>query len=237
MFRNFIVWLTIFLCFIFYVFICIPFFWMIPFIHTKDRLLDVSRYLVRLIFKSMRITLRVEGLDRLPKEAFILMSNHQSMLDIVVLMAAIPKRLRFLAKKELRRIPFLGLSMQANGQFFIDRDNPRVAIKDLKAVEEYVKQGGDLCIFPEGTRSLDGTLLPLKKGSFRLPAKLKCPIVPCVIKGSGALLEKGKLLPQKGGIVIALAESIDPKTIASEPSQKCDAVLLKRVEEAMKAFF
>ena len=185
----------------------------------------------------MRITLRVEGLDRLPKEAFILMSNHQSMLDIVVLMAAIPKRLRFLAKKELRRIPFLGLSMQANGQFFIDRDNPRVAIKDLKAVEEYVKQGGDLCIFPEGTRSLDGTLLPLKKGSFRLPAKLKCPIVPCVIKGSGALLEKGKLLPQKGGIVICLGDSIDPKTIASEPSQKLDGRLLERVEEAMKAFF
>ena len=209
---------------------------MIPFIHTKDRLLDASKPLIKLIFKSMGITLRVEDLEKLPKEAFIMMSNHQSFLDVVVLMAAIPRRLRFLAKKELRRIPFLGLSMQVNGQFFIDRDNPRVAIKELKAVEAYVKQGGDLCIFPEGTRSLDGTLLPLKKGSFRLPVKLKCPIVPCFIKGSGALLKKGQLLPQKGEIIICLGDSIDPKTITSDPSQKCDAVLLARVEEALRSF-
>lgn len=232
MFRKIFIWLSITFNFFIYI-CCIPFVFLLLPQTAKNRLLLISKFLMKNIFKTMQIDLQVRGLEYLPEKGFVLMANHQALLDILLLNAAIPRPIRFLAKKELRKVPVLGFSMQSNGQFFIDRENPRNAIKQLKAVEAYVQRGGDLCVFPEGTRSLDGKLLPFKKGSFKIPAKLKCPIVPCYIKGSGDLLKKGSLTPQKGSILVSIGKSIDPKSLDTDP-KKFDQHLLDLTKQAIQ---
>ena len=231
MIRQIYIWSVVITHFLAYV-ICMPFVFLIALKQPQDILLSIARFLTRKIFRSMGIHLQLKGLEHLPEKGFVLMSNHQSFLDVLVLMASIPRPIRFLAKKELKKVPVLGLCMKSNGQFFIDRENPRNAIKQLKEVERYVDNGGDLCIFPEGTRSLDGQLLPFKKGSFKIPAKIKSPIVPCLIQGSGMLLKKGSFLPKKGSIVISLGSMIDPGLDTDDP--KClDQRLLEKTQAAL----
>lgn len=233
MYRLIKIWLTIIINFLIYL-VCLPFVLLLTPKSAKNHLLKLSKILMKKIFKTMQIELVVKGVENLPEKGFVLMANHQALLDILLLNAAIPKPIRFLAKKELRRVPILGFCMQSNGQFFIDRENPRNAIKQLKSVEAYVQSGGDLCVFPEGTRSLNGELLPFKKGSFKIPAKIKCPIVPCYIEGSGSLLKKGSLTPLKGCVSVYLGKAIDPNQI-KDTSKQLDQLLLSLTTEAIKS--
>lgn len=141
----------------------------------------------------------------------IYMTNHQSYLDIFGLLSVLPVDFKFLMKQELMRIPLLGFAMQKVGYIGIERKDPRKAVESMRAAAERISNGVSVLIFPEGTRSLDGTLQKFKRGGFNLALRARCEIVPIGITGSAKLLPKGSFRVKKGIFVISIGSPIDTK--------------------------
>jgi 1-acyl-sn-glycerol-3-phosphate acyltransferase len=116
--------------------------------------------------------------------AYVVMSNHQSYLDIPALAVALRGKVRFIAKQELFKVPLWGPAMRAAGIISIDRQNRDSAIGSLRLAGETLRSGHNIWIAPEGTRSRTGALGPLKKGGFLLAMEAASPIVPMVVTGT-----------------------------------------------------
>ncbi len=124
-----------------------------------------------------------------PGQATIIMCNHSSLYDIPLSLQAFPNHsIRMLAKKELSKIPIMGKGMTAAEFPFIDRKNRRKAMEDLETVKKLLASGIVIWIAPEGTRSKDGKVAPLKKGSFIMAIEAKATIIPIGIRGAYEIL-------------------------------------------------
>jgi 1-acyl-sn-glycerol-3-phosphate acyltransferase len=135
------------------------------------------------------VEVAIDGLDAIATEGpYIFTPNHQSHFDIVALLGFLPGHNRFAAKTELFADPILGPVLRTLGMVPIDRDHPGDAIRRLGALDGH---SSSLIIFPEGTRTEDGTLLPFKKGPFVAAIELGLPVVPIAIRGSLAVMPKG----------------------------------------------
>jgi 1-acyl-sn-glycerol-3-phosphate acyltransferase len=131
------------------------------------------------------LKLDVEGVDAIDwSRAYIVLSNHQSLLDIPVVAVTVPGSLRFVAKKELFRVPIWGRAMRQSGIISLDRGDRESAIRSLRAAAETLRQGIHIWMAPEGTRSLDGKLGKLKKGGFVLAMDTGARILPMAISGT-----------------------------------------------------
>lgn len=138
----------------------------------------------------------------------IFYANHRSHFDIPVMMYSLPRPLYFMAKKELRNIPFLGWGMAAIGMVFIDRKDRSSAIKSMEKAGSQIKKGKSIVTFPEGTRSDNGELLAFKRGAFHLAKSQGIPLVPIAISGTEAVLPKhGKL--KSGRVVISVGKPLE----------------------------
>ena len=165
----------------------------------------VGRMWARSILFTSGVRVQVDGLHRIdPHQAYVFAANHQSQFDIFVLLAHLPIQFRWLAKKELFRIPILGLAMKGAGYISIDRNDRKAAFKSIDLAAARVRDGTSIVIFPEGTRSLDGRLKYFKKGGFHLAIKAKRPIVPVSISGTFSILPKKgfKITPKKARVYI-----------------------------------
>lgn len=160
------------------------------------------------------IRLQIAGGQGLsPLKSYVFVANHQSYLDIPVLFRAVPVNLYFVAKKELKKIPFLGWYMMATGMIFIDRKNRARSIDSLKRAAKLIARGKSVIMFPEGTRSRDGFLAAFKKGPFMLASQANVNVVPLGISepnGSFGVnklkrtiirVEIGQSIPQSSGTV------------------------------------
>src|SRR5215813_3890698 len=122
-----------------------------------------ARIWSRMILWTSGVRLNVSGANNLtPGIPYVLCVNHQSHMDIPIVIVAIPIQFRFAAKKELFRIPFLGWHLRRSGHVPIDRENPRAAIRSLSQAAKTIQSGTPLVIFPEGGTSQDGRILPFK---------------------------------------------------------------------------
>jgi 1-acyl-sn-glycerol-3-phosphate acyltransferase len=131
----------------------------------------------------------VEGADHIDwSRPHMLVSNHQSVIDICALFRAVPVPLLFLLKQEMTRVPFVGWYARAMGMLFIDRDNPRAAPGVLREAARQVTDGAQLCIFPEGTRSRDGVVGPFKAAAFQAAIDAGVDVLPVALEGTGAVL-------------------------------------------------
>lgn len=134
---------------------------------------------------GMFITVKVEGAENIsPEQSYIFAANHQSMYDIFLVYGWLDSRFKWIMKKELRKIPFVGAACEAAGHIFIDRTSPMAAKKSIDAASRKLVNGSSVVIFPEGTRSKDGKLGKFKRGAFTLASEIKLPIVPLTIKGT-----------------------------------------------------
>jgi 1-acyl-sn-glycerol-3-phosphate acyltransferase len=144
----------------------------------------------------------VDGAENIPRDQpIIFMGNHQSNFDILSLFQAIPVRFNWLAKEELFKIPLFGRSMQAAGYIPVNRNDSRDSLRSLDKAARLVSNGTSIAIFPEGTRSNDGKLLPFKRGGFILAAKAGVPIIPFSIIGSMKINPPDNFLYLKPGII------------------------------------
>lgn len=138
-------------------------------------------------------TVRVEGEDRIPEGGVILAANHQSLVDIPLCLTAFRREVRFLAKRELARIPLFGRAMAAAGNLFVDRDDPRDAVHMMRRAAAALGRGSAVVVFPEGTRSSDGAIGEFRPGAFYIAWKTGAPLVPVYLEGGRQALPKGSL--------------------------------------------
>ncbi|MEO7038374.1 MAG: lysophospholipid acyltransferase family protein [Polyangiaceae bacterium] len=153
------------------------------------------------LLSSAQVSLRTSGLAHAESnEAFVVMSNHQSLYDIPALYQALPLRLRMVAKAELFRIPIWARAMRAAGFIELDRSARDRAIESLERARAALVQGTSIWIAPEGTRSRDGTLGAFKLGGFHLAVAAGARILPVTVVGTN------QILPAKGARVVAGAQ-------------------------------
>ena len=153
--------------------------------------------------------LRVESLPEMDwKKPHIFAMNHQSNLDIPAAILALPVKLRIVAKHSLRLVPFMGWYMWATGMIFVDRGNRARAMASLKLAGQRIRAGANILIFPEGTRSRDGKILPYKKGAFAMALEAGVPIVPVAIHGSGTVQPADEWTVRPGVIRVKVGQPI-----------------------------
>jgi 1-acyl-sn-glycerol-3-phosphate acyltransferase len=144
-----------------------------------------------MIIRVIGCHLTVKGQEHIPKSGGLcFVSNHSSIVDILLILALVGRPVGFIAKKELALIPFLNIWIFMIGGLFIDRKNIRKAIRTISGGAQRIKRGNAMLIFPEGTRSRGRGLLPFKSGSFRLATQSGVPILPVAITGSYDVFEK-----------------------------------------------
>ena len=139
------------------------------------------------------LKVKIEGLENLKKgQSYVYCPNHQSMMDIVILYRLF-RHFKWVAKKELMKVPFLGWNMWLNGYLKVDRKSPSSQIRMMKNGEALLNRGSSLMIFPEGTRSKDGNLGKFHDGAFILSQKTGVPAVPIAIRGSRDVFSDGTI--------------------------------------------
>ena len=181
-----------------------------------DRKGKITHYLSKIfgggILLIAGVKVEVEGKENLDAyENYIFISNHLSYFDIPILMKAIPNNVRFIYKDSLTKIPILGWGMYLGKYIPINRDNVRDAMKSLKKAAQRISNGISVAIFPEGTRSMDGTPGEFKRGMFVLADEAKVPLVPTTIIGSNKIMPRGKFQIKSGNVKVVFSKPVDYK--------------------------
>lgn len=154
-------------------------------------------------------TINVIGLENIPQTGGVLfVANHQSNFDIPILVGHVPRDKGFIAKHELLKVPTFSRWMKYIGCIFIDRKDPRQSLAAINEAAERLKAGHSIVIFPEGTRSADGTVAPFKAGGLRLGVKAGVPIVPVTISGSKNIMPKGTSIIRSAKVKVIVSSPL-----------------------------
>jgi 1-acyl-sn-glycerol-3-phosphate acyltransferase len=155
--------------------------------------------------------IRVRAVTRVPLDParpYVFVSNHQNLLDILALGDALPYPFGFVAKQELRRVPFLGFAIGHSASVFIDRSDPRRSIQSLQEAGERIRAGNSVLVFAEGTRSYAAALQPLKKGAFNVAIEAGVPLVPVTILDAYRLMNEKEKAVRSGTIHLVVGAPI-----------------------------
>lgn len=181
-------------------------------------------------------TFRVEGMENLPSCGAVLVANHQSIVDIPMLLSAFQRPVRFLAKRELGEIPLFGKAMAAAGNLFIDRDDPRDAVRMLRDVGARLRDGRLVVVFPEGTRSGDGSIGEFRPGAFYLAQKSGAPVVPVYIDGGRLALPKGSLRVRPADLLVRVLPPLSPgERAGGSKEQIAESVRARILQESARS--
>ena len=155
------------------------------------------------------IHVHTEGLENIPKGVCIFASNHASNLDPIALTPNIPRRISLLAKKEVFDIPVLSKAIRMAKLIPVDRGDSEAAADSVDLAVKYLKEGLSFCVYPEGTRSRDGRLLPFKRGTFVMAIRAGVPVVPVSLAGTQHLMRKGDWRIFPGNVTVKFGPAID----------------------------
>ena len=151
-----------------------------------------------------------------PKRPTIYVSNHQSSLDIPIHFVTVPVNFRYVAKHQLKYVPLVGWYLWMAGHIFVNRGQRDKAIASLDAAAKKIREGTSVFLYPEGTRSDDGRVLPFKKGPFALALKSRVPVVPITIEGSGSVMPKNSWDIKPGPVYVKIGKPIDTSGFAED---------------------
>ncbi len=172
-----------------------------------------------------------EGEKNIPAGACLFMANHTSAVDPVTVFVAIPRRIAFLAKQEVFRMPLMGWAMKKAGFIPVDRSSREAAAASADVAAAQLRGGASMVIYPEGTRSPNGKLLPFKRGGFLMAIRGGRPVVPMTITGAERVLPKGETWIRPGEIRLQFHPAIDVSGYRETDRE----ALLVRVREAIAA--
>jgi len=198
---------------------------------TQDLMYWSSMNAVKIGLRIAGVRVYLEGLENIPPGPCILAANHASYVDPLAFVPFIPRRVSVALKKELYRIPILGPGMLLAKFVSVDRASREGAVDSLKTSVRYLKEGLSFAVYPEGTRSPDGRLLPFKKGAFVLAIQAGVPIVPVSISGAQKLMRKGEWAIRPGDVFVRFGPAVD----ASQYPITRRAELLTRVHDQVAA--
>ena len=176
------------------------------------------------------VSVKVEGMEHLtPGQTYVYAANHRSNFDIYVLIAVLPGKFLWVAKKSLFLIPLFGQALRRMGYIPVDRSNLQQAIRSLDRAVALVKTGHSMIIFPEGTRGTSPELLPFKKGVFVMALKAGQPVVPVAISGTRFIQPRGTLRVKPGPVKMVIAPPLHPQDYSGKEE------LMAAVRAAMAA--
>ena len=200
--------------------------------------LVVAKFWSTLLTRVLLLCVKIDGLENVAAAppGSMLICNHQSLMDIPLLLQAWPRPYSYMFKKELERLPIFGWHVRQSAHFCIDRERGESLTRLENDIKEHLRKGNDLAVFAEGTRSTTGSLQALKRGAFHLAIKFQTPVIPVYIANSGRFKPKHRSTawPQKIGIAIHPA-IVPPAISDTDPGFRQATIdLLKQVEAILK---
>jgi len=187
----------------------------------------------RYVLKWSGIDVHPKGLSNIPEDKpVVFVANHQSFFDILAIGATVPGTFRFVAKRELKKVPIMGGSLRAAGHIYIDRQKRQSAFGSYQKAAEKVKSGISAMVFGEGTRSRTGNLLPFKKGPFVLAIAAQVPVVPVYIAHTFGILPKGHWRIRPHPVTLYFGEPISTAGLDYENRKE----LLKTTQRVIEGF-
>jgi 1-acyl-sn-glycerol-3-phosphate acyltransferase len=201
---------------------------------SEHKIQWAPRTWARLILWGVGCPVRTFGRENIvPSATYVFASNHTSALDILALFGQLPANFRWIAKKELFKIVLFGPAMLRAGYIPIDRSDHRAALKSLNRAAERISTGASVVIFPEGTRSPDGKLLPFKSGGLALAIRSGRPVVPVAIIGANKALRPKSLLLSPGRISLVLGKPIPTDGLKMKQRDQLAEQVQERVQELL----
>jgi 1-acyl-sn-glycerol-3-phosphate acyltransferase len=178
---------------------------------SRDQQVRLFRYWGRCMLWICRVRVRVTGLDHLsPEQNYIFASNHLSLIDTPALVAHLPRQLCFMAKKELFSVPFMGWYLARQGHIPVERSDPKATVRSMAEAARVIQsERKSLLAFPEGTRSMDGEMLPFKEGTALLAIRSGTPILPVAVVGTDRIMPSKALEIRGGEVEIHLGQPIE----------------------------
>jgi 1-acyl-sn-glycerol-3-phosphate acyltransferase len=171
----------------------------------------------RLWLRFSGVRVKVKGLELLdPRQTYVFVSNHRSYLDTAALFIFTGRRIGVLAKKELLKVPVLGVGMGFVNVMAIDRTNRESAIRTTEAAAKRIQSGVSFGVFVEGTRAKPGELLPFKKGAFYMARQAGVPVVPVAIKSSDVLMGKGTGEARSGTLEMVFLRPVETSGVVTD---------------------
>jgi 1-acyl-sn-glycerol-3-phosphate acyltransferase len=170
----------------------------------------------RMAFWLAGIRVRAEGLENIPPGVCIFAINHVSNIDPPVAALAIPRRISVLAKKEVFRIPLVGRALRLADVISVDRADREAAVASVADAVAHLQAGLSFMVFPEGTRSPDGRLMPFKRGAFLMAMQAAVPVVPVSLCGSQKVLPKGAWIIRPGEIVVRFGQPVEATAYSAD---------------------
>ncbi|HVF18154.1 MAG TPA: lysophospholipid acyltransferase family protein [Steroidobacteraceae bacterium] len=177
----------------------------------------IAHHAAKSFFHTAGIRVRVLGQDQLPTTPCVVVANHASYIDGVVLKAFLPARFSFVIKKEVTKVPLAGLLLRRIGSEFVDRFNRHAGGMDARRLIKAADAGQALAFFPEGTFVERPGVGKFHTGAFAIAARVGVPVVPVAIRGTRHILPSGRFLPRFGRIDIDILPAL-PAPAAADPS-------------------
>src|SRR3954462_9615409 len=175
-----------------------------------------ARIAARTFFVFAGMPVRLEGQENLPAGQCVVVANHASYLDGVVMTAALPPRFGFVIKREMNDVPLAGLLLRRIGSEFVERHNRHKGATDARRVLRTAASGHSLVFFPEGTFTPEVGLGKFHTGAFAIAARAACPVVPAVILGTRRNMPATRVLPRPGPIEVRFGSAIVPTSVPDE---------------------
>lgn len=176
---------------------------------SEETLYRPVGFFVKLGLALVGVRVVVKGIERLdPKQSYILTPNHQSFIEVPLFVTYLGRNPAYLAKKEVFRYPMFGYGIGLMGVVPVDRSNSAAAVESARRATENLRRGKSYVVYPEGTRSRDGRLLPFKKGAFMMAVDAGVPVVPVTVAGATKIMPKGEIKVHPSVVRITLHEPI-----------------------------
>ena len=190
----------------------------------------IARFGSRTIFALTGMPPRLINPENLPDETCVIVANHASYLDGIIMTAALPPRFAFVIKKEVTRVPLVHFFLRRIGSHFVERGNTHESASDARTILRSAHRRESLGFFPEGTFRGTPGLNSFRAGAFRIAARSGIPVVPVAIRGSRSILPDGRLLPAPGSLSVTLSRAIRSSD-ASELLESSRRQILELIDE------
>lgn len=203
----------------------------LPWLGRWQLLFRLVRWWARVLLGFIGIRVRAEGLENIDASGpFVLAANHASVMDIPVLIRVFPMHLRFLSKRELLKAPFLGSYIRFGRHVTVERGDPRAAMRSLmEAAGEIRSWNLPLVVFPEGTRSPDGSIQPFKEGAALMAIRAGVPILPVAIRGTADALPARSTLLRGAEVSVYIGEPLSTEGMESKHRRAITEELERRI--------